>query len=239
MAWIRLVERCKSEMNSDTHETQPISDTMLRSTSKTKSIKAKRDKRNALYLDRGRRHTVWTPKRPSKTSVGFTDVVMEVVKNRQSLLERQRRLRNRVMATQHVLKVQREVITNEDEEESGKIQQSTGNKQKKWKKVITKVMEENAKMKRNPSKTSIRFHDIVSQYVEATSKCDNDNAQSTATQAKAAARKSLRHWKSQFMEAPKTQKRMKKTSTESSLPIHSIVHHEPFDIPPISEENEM
>ena len=211
MAWMRIVERykeSKSEMNSDTHETQPTTDTMLRSTSKTKSIRAKRDKQKALYLDRGQKHTVWIPKRQSKPSAGFTDVVMEVVKHEQSLLERQRRLHNRVMATQHCLKVQREVITDEDDEGSGRTQQSTANKQKKWKKVITKVMEENAKMKRKPSKTSLRFHDIVSQYVEATSKCDQETPQSTAAtiQAKAAARRSLRHWKSQFMEVPKTKK---------------------------------
>jgi hypothetical protein len=50
MAWMRIVERykeSKAEMNPDTQETRPMPDTMLRSTSKTRSIKAKSDKRKA------------------------------------------------------------------------------------------------------------------------------------------------------------------------------------------------
>ena len=235
MAWMKIVERhkeCKSELYPDTQETQPMPDSSI---SKTQSSRAKSDKQEALYLDRGRRHTVWTPR---KTSVGFTDVVMEVVKNRRSLRERQQTLRNRVMATQHVLKVQREVITNEDEEESGRTQQSTAEKPKQWGKVITKVIEENAKMKKTPSKMRTHFHDIVSQYMEATSKSDGDDTPSTTTQAKVAALKSLQHWKNQLMEVPQ-RKRMQEMSTESSIQTPVIVHHESSDAPPVSEENEM
>ena len=238
MAWMRIVERhkqSKSELDPDTQETQPMPDSSI---SKTQSGRAKSDKQEALYLDRGRRHTVWTPKHSRKTSVGFTDVVMEVVKNRRSLRERQRTLRNRVMATQHVLKVQREVITNEDEEESDRTQQSTAEKPKQWGKVITKVIEENTKMKKTPSKRRTPFHDIVSQYMEATSKSDGDDTQSTTTQAKVAALKSLQHWKNQLMEVPQ-RKRTQEMSTESNISTPVIVHHESSDVPPVSEENEM
>ena len=230
MAWMRIVDRykeSKSELYPDTQETQPMPDSSI---SNTKS-----GKRKSLYLDGNQKHTVWTPKQSRKRSGALSDIVMEVVKNRQSLLERQQRVQSRVMATQHVLKVQRDVLT---EEESGRAQQSTAEKPKKWGKVITKVMEENTKVKKTPSKRSTHFHDIVSQYMEATTESDRDDTQPTTAQAKVAALTSLRHWKNQLMEVPQ-QKRMQEMPTEASIPIPMVVHHEPSDAPPITEQNEM
>ena len=186
---------------------------------------------------------MWTPRRPSKPCAGFTDIVMEVMRNKQDLLERQQRLRSRIMATQQVLKVQREemaAMSDEDGEEDSTVQEAAAEKKKKWQRAIKKVMEDNTKAKKKPSKRSIHFHDVVSQYVATMSTSSHDDAtvdQFTVTQAKAEARNSLRQWRSQYMESTKQKKKnpMKQSSSVPIIPMHATVQHEMC--PTIPEES--
>ena len=208
LAWMRVLERYKqNECRLSQEDEGTVPDAHLRSTAKTKSIRQKQDKRKALYLVAGQSHSVWTPRQPSfKKKPALTDVVMEVVRNTQDLKERQKRLRSRVMATQLVLKVQREELEEEEEEEGGEgrgegVQTPTTEK-RMWQKVIKKVIAENTKAKRGKrSKRSFHFHDVVSQYAEKMAKAnqnDEETVQSTAKQAKADARRALRQWRSQY-----------------------------------------
>ena len=234
MAWIEAVRRHREQsMCEDKESDEKMADTQLRSTAKTKSIRAKYDKRKALYLIAGQSHSVWTPKKPSVRATGLSDVVMEVVKNKQDLLERQQRLRSRVMATQQVLKVQREEFADASKDE-GDESPPLPQKTKMWQKAIKKVIEDNTNAKRRKrSKRSLHFHDVVSQYMASTSAASNhDNqptAESTTTHAaKAEARHALRMWRSQYMDDSKKLKVLKKKpfSSLASLPLHGIDQHD-------------
>ena len=190
------------------------------------STKAKQDRRKSLYLFDGQMHSVWTPRHPSKSHTGFTDIVTEVVKSKQDLLKRRQRLQSRLMATQQVLKVQREemvVMSDEGEEENSTVQRPAG---KKWQRAIKNVTKDNTKAKKKSPKKNIHFHDVVSQCVAAMSTSNNDdvmvNDESTATRAKAVAHNSLRVWRSQCMEY--TKQSQKKHS--SSVPMQATVQHE-------------
>lgn len=245
LAWMKALDRYKEQQTCELKESDgKVADTLLRPTAKTKSIRAKHDKRKALYLIAGQSHSVWTPKKPSVKATGFTDVVMEVVRNKQDLLERQQRLRSRVMATQQVLKVQREEFADASKVEGGDESPPLPQKSKMWQKAIKKVIEDNTKAKRRKrSKRSLHFHDVVSQYMASTSSASNHvdqpTAGSTTTHAKAVARHALRLWRSQYMEDSKKFKVLKKKpfASVASLPLHGIVQHDSCKT--IPEEKEL
>ena len=154
--------------------------TQLRPERRRKSIKEKKERRKALYLDEGQAHTVWKPKHlTKKQSSGVSTTMLELEKQRQDLHERQQKLLSRVKATQEVLKVQREelaTLDKDDTEEEGiqdNAQQLTLNERGKRQNVITRETEENSKLKkkrRNRKKRSMHFHNSVSQYVAAMAK---------------------------------------------------------------------
>ena len=158
--------------------------TQLRSESKRKSIKAKRNHRRALYLDEGQAHTVWKPKRFARkvhVAIGMNTAMLEMEKHRQDLHERQQKLLSRVQATREVLKVQREELANLEEDvidvDDWGIGEAGGGRRadkRRWRSVITRVMEENDDMKQRErcsrKKRSMYFHDTVSQYVAAMTK---------------------------------------------------------------------
>ena len=227
LAWMRVLERYKeNECQLSQEDEGTVPDTQLRSTAKTKSIRQKQDKRQALYLVAGQSHSVWTPRKPSLKQPALTDVVMEVVRNKQDLQERQKRLRSRVLATQLVLKVQREEFEEGGEGEEGRVQ--TPNTEKRmWRKAITKVMEENTKAKRRKrSKRSLHFHEVVSQYAEKMAKANQNNeeaAESTVRQAKADARRALKQWRSQYI----SQSKKKKTPLKPFLSVANIPVQQP------------
>ena len=235
---MRVLERYKeSECRLSQEEEGKVPDAKLRSTAKTKSIRQKQDKRKALYLVAGQSHSVWTPRKPSlKQQSAFTDVVMEVVRNKQDLQERQKRLRSRVRATQLVLKVQREEL---EEKEGGgggegeRVQTPT-TERKMWQKVIKKVMVENTKAKRGKhSKRSLHFHEVVSQYAEKMAKANNSDeeaAESTARQAKADARRALKQWRSQYLGQSKSSMRKKKPLKPFSSVAHIQVQQSARDV---------
>ena len=157
------------------------SGTQLRSESKRKSIKAKRDHRRALYLDEGQAHAVWKPKRFARkvhVAVGMSTAMLEMEKHRQDLHERQQKLLSRVQATREVLKVQREELANLEEDvadvEDWGIGGPGGGRRgdkRRWRSVITRVTDDVQQRERhNRKKRSMYFHDTVSQYVAAMTK---------------------------------------------------------------------
>ena len=192
-----------------------------------KSSRRFNERRNALYLDTGQTHIVWKPKHSQrKVTTGFTDVVMEVIENRQQ------KLLSRVEATRKVLKAQREELatleeeSNSDDEENSEAQQPTRKDGKKWQNAIARVKEDNSKTKKKAKHTSKRpenFHDIVSQYAsvmstssrndEARLPTGSDEAGGAAlysSQKSAPVRRatlSLLQWKSQVFEDQKERKR--------------------------------
>ena len=190
------------------------------------------DRQNSLYLDTGQTHMVWKPKHSlKKETTGFTDVVMEVIENRRTLLERQQKLLRRVEATRKVLKSQKEKLatleeeSSSDDEENSEGQQPTRKDGKKWQDVVARVKEDNSKKAQFASKRkmSTQFHDIVSQYVsDMSTSSPNDGARLTTGPTEAggaalysrqraapvhAATMSLLHWKSQVFEDQKERKR--------------------------------
>ena len=182
------------------------------------------DRRNCLYLDTDQTHTVWKPKHSKKKeTTGFT--VMEVIKNRRTLLDRQQKLLSRVEATRKVLKAQKEELatleedSNSDNEENSEAQQPTQKDGKRWKNAIARVKKDNRtanKKAKRAAKRCIRFHDTVSKYVsDMSTSSPNHGAQlpTGPTEAEGAAlysRKraapvraatmSLLQWKSQVFE---------------------------------------
>lgn len=200
------VEQRKEEMEHEQEEESravpTMDDTLLRPKQKTESIKAKRNKRKALYLDSGQTHMVWKPTRQeSKKNIRLTDS-----ENRQDLLERQQKLQSRIIATQKVLKDHREALAIvSDEEESIKVHQPMSKEQ-------PKITKDNAKAKRKKrSKRSVHFHETVSEYVETmSSPTNNGEAKPTVP--------GFRQWKSQFMEVDRETNTWKRCFSESSIP---------------------
>lgn len=163
-------------------------------------IEHEQDDQKALYTVAGDSHRVWTPRTPRNKQPALTDVVMEVVQNRRNLSDRQISVQARILATNMVLKVQRE---NETEEEGGEEEdqavQTHQPKKKMWKKTITRVMEDSAKMKQ--PRRNYQFHDIVSQYVEkmGNSSQHEQVAQSTTHNAKSEVRNAIKLWRQQTL----------------------------------------
>lgn len=183
--------------------------TLLRSESKRQSIKAKQERRQALYLDEGQAHMVWKPKRVGrKPLTEITTAMQEMEKHRQDLHERQQKLLSRVQATREVLKVHKEELATLVEDKSPTQRQTS---EKRWRTAITKVMEENEEMRRRKrNKKSLYFHEIVTQYVAAMAK-EKSKAAKTQMAAKPEAPK-----------APKKQapKKRPPANTVKMAPLH-------------------
>ena len=181
----------------------------------------RRDRRKAIYLDGDQSHCVWTPRQPSVKSPVLADVVMEAVRNKEDLKERQKRMFNRMRATQLVLKAQREEL---EEEEEGEGEAKVGGRREAvterriWQKAIKKVVKENTTERTQRStrgggrKRSLHFQSVVSKYAEkvANANQNNDEAQSTAIQAKAEARHALKQWRSKYLSHSNPSLRTKK-----------------------------
>ena len=248
--WKKAMGYCKEQREfeldtlPDSQAATCTTNATLRSERRSRSINDKREKRKALYLDTGQTHMVWKPKHSQKKeATGFTDVVMEVIENRRTLLDRQQKLLSRVEATRKVLKAQKEELatleeeSNSDEEENSEAQQPTRKDGKKWQNAIARVKEDNRtanKKAKHAAKRSIRFHDIVSKYVsDMYTSSPNDGARLTTGPTEAgggalyssqqftpvrAAPMSLRHWKSQVFEDQKGRKRqMRNCLSEPSI----------------------
>ena len=157
------------------------SSTQLRPESKRHSIKAKQERRQALYLDEGQAHTVWKPKRAARKPLsGIATAMHEMEKHKQDLHERQQKLLSRVQATRKVLKVHKEELATLDEGMAEEDTQRRTSEKKRWRNAITRVMEENEETRKrkqsNRKKRSMYFHDIVTQYVEAMVKAKGEAA---------------------------------------------------------------
>lgn len=145
--------------------------------------------RRSVYLRDGEIHSVWRPKKNSQSTptptppppTSLADVVHEVMKQKRvDLRERQRQLASRVTATQAVLKEQNEELATvaeltEDEEKekdeglmSGEETRETPSK-RMWQHVIKTVMDENKddqkKKKRNRKRSTVHFHEVVTNKV--------------------------------------------------------------------------
>ena len=222
--WKKAMRYCKEQREFEL-DTLPDSQAAPRTSSRRIN-----DRRYGLYLDTDQTHTVWKPKK--KETTGFTDVVMEVIKNRRTLLDRQQKLLSRVEATRKVLKAQKEELatleeeSSSDNEENSEAQQPTQKDGKKWQNAIARVKEDNRTAKKKAkraAKRSIRFHDTVSKYVsDMSTSSPNDGAQLTTGPTEAgggalysrkraapvrAATMSLLQWKSQVFEDQKERKR--------------------------------
>lgn len=197
-------EKMEHEQEEESQAVPTMGDTMLRPKQKTESIKAKRNKRKALYLDAGQTHMVWKPTRQeSKKNIRLTDS-----ENRQDLLERQQKLQSRIMATQKVLKDHKEELAIvSDEEESIEVHHDQPMSKKQQ-----KITKDNAKAKRKKrSKRSVHFHETVSEYVETMSSPTNNGAAKPTVPG-------FRQWKSQFMEGDRETDTRKRCFSESSIP---------------------
>ena len=144
----------------------------------------------SVYLRDGEAHAVWKPSAPSPTTPKavppshFIDVVQEVMRQsgKMNLRERQRQLLSRVTATRQVLKEQNEELaavaelTEEDEEEEEGGQRSVsapGQRdtpgRKMWQHLIKSVIDEKKEnekdRKRNRKRSTVHFHEVVTNKV--------------------------------------------------------------------------
>ena len=129
-------------------------------------------RQKCLFLDAGCAHNVWKPRSGS---------VVERMRPTKDIQKRQHKLLHRVWATHQVLKVHRKqsetAMIVEEEKETDGVDQSISEEQKKWQKVIARVMEDNKKAKqKGGSNVSLHFHSVVTQYVAAMSKADHHDA---------------------------------------------------------------
>jgi hypothetical protein len=157
-----------SEQEEGELDQEPLS-TPTTGVSRSKPL-PKRQK--CLFLDAGCAHNVWKPRSGS---------VVERMRPTKDIQKRQHKLLHRVWATHQVLKVHRKqsetAMIVEEEKETDGVDQSIFEEQKKWQKVIARVMEDNKKAKqKGGSNVSLHFHSVVTQYVAAMSKADHHDA---------------------------------------------------------------
>lgn len=162
-------------MKQDSH----LESDILVGPKKTQSIEKKP---TSLYLNTGRKHSIWKPQgKEGKLSDGGADAL----ESRHDLLDRRKRLQYRVIATQEVLKVQREELEMEEieEEEVGDVHHPMPKEQKRWQKAITKVIESNAKARKREE--YVKFHDSITQWVAMMSKSSYSDSGEIATKEEA------------------------------------------------------
>ena len=177
------------------------------------SEEAKPKRLSSFILDGDQVHTVWKPEHGSSLN------------EPRSIFERRQKLVNQVWATQQVLKLQCE--DNKDQ------RNSSFGERKMWQKAIRNIINENAKTK--TKKSSVRnqiFHDVVSQYEATMCSSSQDDPTAHSQRVRAEARKSLRRWRSQFMEYanPADQKLFSPTSLQFTV-LHDNIpeEQEPMD----------
>ena len=199
---MKILKEAKSLQQEKTSETE--------GDRREKAIHTDEDQTKAISLDDGQTHTVWKPEHMSSLGRDF------------SLLERRKRLLNRVWATQQVLRVQ------SDEGKGGNQQHSSvAVKQKQWQKALKKattVRRRKSTMRRQ-STQNLPFHDIVSQYATAISTSDRDNDTKAMAEAKFDARSAMRLWKSQYIQEGGMKEEL---TPRSSLPVNTITSQDSF-----------
>ena len=202
-AWKRAVGGCKQnflkeeeeeeeEEEEVEEETLPLDEAQIKTRAKTRSIK---DKKKTLYTTSGQNHSVWTPRRPSIQQPAFTDIVMEAIRNKKNLRERQKYLQTHITATNMVLKVQREEFDDDAGEEGGGEDSQTHQPEKKrWQKAIGGVMEGKRVKASQQRRRSHQFHEAVSQCVDnmTNRSLDDEAANAIALQAMAQARQAIK-----------------------------------------------
>ena len=200
---MRALEGCKQnalkEEEEMEDETLPLDEAQIKTRAKTSSIK---DEKKALYTTSGQNHSVWTPRRPSIQQPAFTDIVMEAIRNKNNLSERQKCLQARITATNTVLKVQREELGDATGEEGGEESQTHQPEKKRWQKAIGCVVEGNTRAKASQQRRrSHQFHEAVSECVEnMTDKSQDDEATNAmALQATAQTRQAVKLWRSKLL----------------------------------------
>ena len=144
----------------------------------------------SVYLHDGETHTVWKPSAPSPVTPAappshFADVVHEVMRQngKLNLRERQRQLLSRVTATQQVLKEQNEELATvaeltedegeEDREGEQRSVSAPGQRdtpgRKMWQHLIKSVIDEKKESekdrKRNRKRSTVHFHEVVTNKV--------------------------------------------------------------------------
>ena len=151
-----------------------------------KATNMKQDKKTAISLDDGQTHTVWRPEHVS--SLGRDS----------GLLERRKRLLNRVWATQQVLRVQ----SDEGKGDSQQQHNTEPVKRKQWQRALKNVTIAHRRKvtMRRCSTENFPFHDIVSQYATAISTSDRDDDTKAMAKAKFDARNAMRLWKSEYIQ---------------------------------------
>ena len=199
MAWMNVLKRYKENECQNLQEEEAMEPHEVQQRISA-GIGREHDDQKAFYTVAGDSHSVWTPRTPTNKQPAFTDIVMEVVRNRRNLRDRQISVQARILATNMVLKVQRENETEEEEgEEEGQAVQTHQPKKKMWKKTITRVMEDSTKTKQ--PRRNYQFHDIVSQYVEkmGNSSQHEQVAQSTTQNVKSEVRNAIKLWRQQTL----------------------------------------
>lgn len=131
-------------------------------------------KEGSRYLMDGQTVTVWKP-----------NVCLQSLKSR-CLHERRKQLQNRVLATQQVLNVQREIDRNES---IANNRESTTEELIKQRKAIT----EGARQTTRRMPSVVDFHDIISEFAAAAHGEDGSEPQARET-----AQNSLQQWRRNF-----------------------------------------
>ena len=134
----------------------------VRTTSGAQRITRRLSRKKSLYLSRGKIHAVWKPRQRSENILSV-NAVKDPVKQQDDLFERRRKVLAQIQATRFALDVQKKELAELPE---------TTEVGKKWQRAIKKVIEEESEKsvkQKDVVKISRRFHDIVTQHVEAMS----------------------------------------------------------------------
>lgn len=147
------------------------------------------DNAKALYTVSGSSHSVWTPRSPVDKQPVYTDVFLDVVRSRRNLSDRRASLETRILATNLVLKMQKEDVEQEAAEQGGEQEGETHPPAKtRWQKTLME----------DKQQRSHQFHDIVSQYAEKMATTSQDD-QSVTFKAKAEADNAIKLWRSKSL----------------------------------------
>lgn len=166
-------------------------------------------RKKSLYLSSGKIHAVWKPRQRSENILS-TNAVKDPAKQQDDLFERRRKVLAQIQATRFALDVQKKELAELPE---------TSEVGKKWQRAIKKVIEEESEKshKKDVAKISRRFHNIVTQHVEAMSQTqpalispisDMSSELDGAFSPRARAQTRVipvRQWKSQYREGRRIQ----------------------------------
>ena len=236
LRWHKAIMNLREKGEEYKHRSLPNASMMT-----ARSSRRQRDRRASLYLNHGKAHTLWIPNQHS---------VKQPMKQKQELLERRKSLLSRVKATQHVLKIQKgelakvsETSEEEEEEKQGKEEEEEkegnkgakqsdgalagrGKRQHAVKNVVGQRKSGSKKI--DVRKLSLRFHDIVSQYVAAmpqsTSQSeslpmDHDKVPSLESTSEQDGAIPFQKWKRQFIERQQSKEEREKDTKGSPYTI--------------------